>query len=286
MGTSAVSVTTHRFGATCVKASLPIGGPPGMKQEKLPIPGLDESSRGVQKRGALLRQTGDTGKKFLFITCASQCMRVAPSSDGHQMDNAEALSLVEQCLPKFVASGQKLDRAAIISVVAKPIASLWAGMGTVYKLTIGQTSSPPLAIVAKRVMLPSVCDSIGDRRKKDSYDVEAAFYSKGHAEKLIAARALVPQPLHVESRDGGVTICMTCLEGSSSARGGEEAFMTWLARLHATYWGSRADAACGPTGGLQLNGCYCLPARGVNLAPQSSQTPYAVRLTARVSMAM
>lgn len=32
--------------------------------------------------------------------------------------------------------------------------------------------------------------------------------------------------------------------------------MTWLARLHATYWGSRADAACGPTGGLQLNGCY------------------------------
>ena len=48
--------------------------------------------------------------------------------------------------------------------------------------------------MAKRVELPAVCSSIGDQRKKDSYDVEASFYSRGHAERLIAAGAVVPFP--------------------------------------------------------------------------------------------
>jgi hypothetical protein len=71
-------------------------------------------------------------------------------------------------------------------------------MGSVFRLTIICTGHQPLLIIAKRVKLPTVCASIGDQRKKDSYDVEAAFYSNGHAEKLIAAGAMVPFPLHIE----------------------------------------------------------------------------------------
>jgi len=172
------------------------------------------------------------------------------------MDAAEARALVDTALPLFGAAGLPSPSGGIKDVRARSVASLWAGMGNVYTLTITPTSGAPVTLCAKRVSLPDVCDSIGDQRKKDSYDVEAAFYSKGHAEKLIAAGARVPFPLHVEARAGGVTIVMTHLDGSSSHRGEAEAFVTWLATLHATFWGARADAACGAQGGLQAQGCY------------------------------
>ena len=165
------------------------------------------------------------------------------------MDKQEAVALVKRSLPKFATAGlPPLSVDAIAAVQPKRIASLWAGMGSVWQLNVSTSTAgtPPLSIVAKRVELPAVCTSIGDQRKKDSYDVEAAFYSRGHAERLLAAGALVPYPLHVEHRPGeGVTICMTRVEGRSSHRGDSEAFVAWLAKLHATYWGSRADEACG-----------------------------------------
>ena len=173
------------------------------------------------------------------------------------MDDTEARALVERALPRFGAAGlPALDADSVQDVRARSIASLWAGMGTVYTLAITPASGAPVTLCAKRVSLPDECDSIGDQRKKDSYDVEAAFYSRGHAERLIAAGARVPFPLHVEARAGGVTIVMTQLEGSSSAHGEAEAFVTWLATLHATYWGERSDVACGAEGGLQAQGCY------------------------------
>jgi len=173
------------------------------------------------------------------------------------MNKAEARQLVERCLARFPAAGLRpLDASAIAEVSARPIASLWAGMGSVYALTIKCTDGPPVTIVAKRIELPSVCDSIGDQRKKDSYDVEAAFYSRGHAERLIGVGARVPFPLHVEAARGeGLTICMTKLDGCHTMRGASEAFVRWLATLHAAYWGARADVACA-SGGLQAQGCY------------------------------
>lgn len=173
------------------------------------------------------------------------------------MDKAEAKKLVERCLPSFAKAGLKplSTPADIVDVTARAIASLWAGMGNVYKLTVKSAAGESISIIAKRVDLPDVCDSIGDQRKKDSYDVEAAFYSKGHAERLIQGGALVPHPLYVDKRGGNVTICMTEVEGRSSARGDSEAFVSWLAKLHATYWGSkRADEAV--ASGLQAQGCY------------------------------
>jgi hypothetical protein len=172
------------------------------------------------------------------------------------MDQAAARELVEHCLPRFEQAGlPELTSDDIFAVQSKAVASLWAGMGHVYKLTI--LPKGEISIIAKCVELPQVCGSIGDQRKKDSYDVEAAFYSKGHAEKLIVAGAIVPVPLHVQGGNGAkdVTICMTQLEGRSSHAGDTLAFVGWLSRLHATYWGvQRADAAV--ASGLQAQGCY------------------------------
>eukprot|EP00927_Polykrikos_kofoidii_P062300 TRINITY_DN57106_c0_g1_i1.p1 TRINITY_DN57106_c0_g1~~TRINITY_DN57106_c0_g1_i1.p1 ORF type:complete len:361 (+),score=56.13 TRINITY_DN57106_c0_g1_i1:94-1176(+) len=177
------------------------------------------------------------------------------------MDRDEARELVERSVARFPAAGlPPLEATAITEVKSKAIASLWAGMGAVYSLSITHSAGgPPIEIIAKKVQLPKKCTSMGDQRKKDSYDVEAAFYSHGHAERLIASNALVPFPLHVEkSPCEDVTICMTQLDGSSQSRGQPETFVVWLARLHATYWGPRADVACGPAcgGGLALQGCY------------------------------
>merc|ERR1711924_478562 len=47
-------------------------------------------------------------------------------------------------------------------------------------------------------------------------------------------------------------------KSSWQSRRSVEAFVAWLARVHATYWGRRADTACRPgrDGGLQKQGCY------------------------------
>lgn len=212
----------------------------------LPVAKLASSN--IRRR--LLLAAGSTGSAAFAAVAFS---KLSPQP----MDAAESRQLVERCLPKFQPAGlPPLKADEIKSVQSKAVASLWAGMGNVYKLTITRTSGDTSTIMAKRVVLPPTCDSIGDQRKKDSYDVEAAFYSKGHAEKLIGASAIVPYPLHVEAtRGANVTICMTALDGRSSFKGDTEAFVGWLARLHATYWGpARADAAV--KSGLQAQGCY------------------------------
>ena len=173
------------------------------------------------------------------------------------MDSSEVLRLVQRCLPSFQQAGlPPLQVQDIADVKHKVVASLWAGMGAVFEITItSKTGRSPVAIIAKRVELPAHCSSIGDQRKKDSYAVEAAFYSQGHAQRLIAAAACVPYPLFIDcSRCPCVTICMSRLDGLSSSRGGSAALVHWLATLHATYWGNeRADAAVAT--GLQAQGC-------------------------------
>ena len=183
------------------------------------------------------------------------------------MDSSEVLRLVEHCLPSFKEAGlPPLETHDIAGVTHSAIASLWAGMGSVFEITVEcKSGRPPLSIVAKRVNIPAQCCSIGDQRKKDSYAVEAAFYSQGHAQRLIAAGAVVPHPLFIDvSRHPSLTICMTRLDGRSSCRGDSLAFAAWLATLHATYWGSeRADAAVAT--GLQAQGYVALYPAATNL---------------------
>ena len=128
---------------------------------------------------------------------------------------------------------------------AKSIQQLWAGMGHIYELQCGDER-----IVAKVVKLPKRCDSVGDRRKAKSYECEAACY----ATQLLDADVVVPRPLHVEARSDGVTIVMSRLDGRPGEfdRRGTEAALSSLARLHACFWGPRADEAV--AGGLQEQG--------------------------------
>ena len=75
------------------------------------------------------------------------------------MDRTEARSLVERCLPNFVKAGlPPLAATDIADVSSRAIASLWAGMGNVYRLAIKTTTGETVSIVAKRIELPRVCD--------------------------------------------------------------------------------------------------------------------------------
>ena len=181
------------------------------------------------------------------------------------MDKAEALALLARCLPeRLAAAGLPASHSDVDVVRVKSIASLWAGMGNVYEITLKTRSAPSsseqFSLIAKRVNCPEHCTSVGDKRKKDSYQCEAAFYERGHAERLLAKGAMVPRPLYVDNeRRGGVTICMTRVEEGSARedpRSSSRAFVSWLAKLHAEYWGAKADEACSGAGGLQAQGCY------------------------------
>ena len=201
------------------------------------------------------------------------------------MDSAEALRLATCAAP-----GLCVDPSAITDVRSRSVCSLWGGCGAVIELSITCSSSSsasassslpalssPIVFMAKVVDMPSDCGSLGDQRKKDSYDCEASFYANGHADKLRLAGCAVPRPLFVERRGqrgdgtGGVTICMTRLQAAAAAQAAAASstidetrsrlVLTWLARLHAEYWGiERADAAVGA--GLQpQGGFWCVPGR-------------------------
>lgn len=174
------------------------------------------------------------------------------------LDAEEACAIVERCLPRFPAAGlPELEASQLREACARPVARLWGGMGSVFEITVTTTTGSTVTIVAKRIKLPHRCTSVSDKRKKDSYDVEAAFYRNGHAEQLICAGCRVPFPLFVEnSRGDGLTICMSKLEGKAGWMDElqTKAVMSWLAGLHATFWGRRADEAV--AAGLQPQGCY------------------------------
>eukprot|EP00448_Togula_jolla_P011473 CAMPEP_0170601028 /NCGR_PEP_ID=MMETSP0224-20130122/17641_1 /TAXON_ID=285029 /ORGANISM="Togula jolla, Strain CCCM 725" /LENGTH=353 /DNA_ID=CAMNT_0010925777 /DNA_START=33 /DNA_END=1094 /DNA_ORIENTATION=- len=174
------------------------------------------------------------------------------------MDTNERRSLVELCMSRFPLAGfPNFDAASITGIRSRQVARLWGGMGSIFDLRVSTQSTEDVVFVAKQIRLPENCTKIGDLRKKHSYDVEAAFYSNGHAERLIKAGCRLPFPLLVDhSRENGLTICMTKLQGEPGCLDEEQtkAALSWLARLHATYWGPRADLAVEQ--GLQPQGTY------------------------------
>ena len=159
------------------------------------------------------------------------------------MDAAEGLALAKKASVRFAAAGlPPVEASSIESVATRSVARLWAGMGSVVELRLKPCN---VVIIAKKVTLPKRCDSIGDARKKASYEVEASFY-EAHAERLVAAGCAVPRPLLVERRGDGVTIVMTKLVGSSGSMDGAQTrrVLSWLAKLHGLYYGAaKADAA-------------------------------------------
>ena len=175
------------------------------------------------------------------------------------MNGTEAKELVLKCLPQFPAVGlPSIQPSDIRKITSRAVCRLWAGMGSVYQLTITLFSGTDIIFMCKRVRLPEVCESIGDLRKKHSYEVEVNFYKNGPAQQLLNNGCVLPKPLFVEDQgDEGVTICMTRLTGQQGVMNMEQtkAALKWLAKLHATYWGqNRADS--GVRQGLQPQGGF------------------------------
>ena len=118
------------------------------------------------------------------------------------MEVGEARRLSAACSPAM--DGLGLTAPAADRVRAAQIAGLWAGR-----------CDP---IIVKRIR-PGACASLGDQRKKASYEVEANFYSPGGAADALAAfGARAPRALRVERDRAGVTICMTKLPGAMASR--------------------------------------------------------------------
>ena len=114
-------------------------------------------------------------------------------------------------------------------------------------------------IIVKRVSQPKQFrnqQSLGDKRKADSYVCEANFY-KNLAPYLIELNGLkIPQPYFVET-EPAITICMEKLNGFVRSVDREETFavLDFLVTLHAATWGTRADEAV-TKHGLQPVGTY------------------------------
>jgi Phosphotransferase enzyme family len=191
------------------------------------------------------------------------------------MKASEISRVVHLCLPKIQTSNTttiSLHDASDLQV--QTMCSLWSGMGHIYKVTLPTTSSNDkrtasgtavVQLVVKHVAPPrSLQQSKGDRRKADSYQIEANFYEK-LAPLLIRDHGLrLPEPFLVE-RDSGkakneIVIVMSHIEQSKSADLLNEVFvkavLEWLATLHASYWGAERVDAIVDRVGLQNIGSY------------------------------
>ena len=169
------------------------------------------------------------------------------------MEVGEARRLSAACSPAM--DGLGLTAPAADRVRAAQIAGLWAGMGSIVELAADRCDP----IIVKRIR-PGACASLGDQRKKASYEVEANFYSPGGAADALAAfGARAPRALRVERDRAGVTICMTKLPGAMASRVGDaeaRAALAWLARLHGRYFGRARARAAAAALGLQPRGTY------------------------------
>jgi hypothetical protein len=167
------------------------------------------------------------------------------------MKGDEAARLANRCFPECE------DEINVNDVQIQPMCRLWAGMGHIYKVSFGgkisgsQPQSQKQSFVVKRVDPPSNRQkfSLGDRRKADSYIVEANFYQH-HAKRLREEHSIaIPQPLFVEisphNTNGQITICMSLLDEASS-RSIQNRFemlaVRWLARFHAATWSLAGNA--------------------------------------------
>ena len=89
------------------------------------------------------------------------------------MDKAEAKRLVEKNVPSKFRQGRPTVEplgtpADIVDVTARAIASLWARMGNIYKLTVKTAAGKTVAFIHRRkrgwMDMPSVCRTVGATR--------------------------------------------------------------------------------------------------------------------------
>jgi aminoglycoside phosphotransferase (APT) family kinase protein len=195
------------------------------------------------------------------------------------MDSSFVYGLVLEAAPCFASVGlPSIDPDVPIDLVKFDVLTqCWGGMASIISVSVPSADSLSLVnFVAKcvRQSRPESDEltSIGDARKMQSYRAEAAFYQNGHVQVLLQNGCCVPRPLLVHSEHSDAdffVICMTRLTGKAAISMGRNqslAALTWLARLHAIFWGKdRSDAAV--SNGLQEQGGYWyLDTRQIELA--------------------
>ncbi|KAL3909743.1 MAG: hypothetical protein SGILL_007964 [Bacillariaceae sp.] len=162
------------------------------------------------------------------------------------MKTADALALVQSAYP---------DVTSVTS--QSQIATLWAGMGSILRLQCKDASGSVKTVIAKYIKCTNP-KSFGDKRKRDSYHVETAFYGSRYCSDLSKGH-ICCRGLHTEDDGNGeITILMSPLPNSTihyMQGDAAKAAVCSVARLHAYFWGNeKADAAV--DAGLAKQGTY------------------------------
>jgi Ser/Thr protein kinase RdoA (MazF antagonist) len=199
------------------------------------------------------------------------------------MDGALVHTLVLKAAPFFESAGLPAIPSDVSEDLVKfdVLTHCWGGMASIMSISVPSADSLSLVnFVAKCVRPPphlesSDAISIGDARKRQSYRAEANFYQSGLVQVLLKNGCHVPRPLivHLMPDSEFFVICMTRLTGKTASSMGHHqsrAALTWLARLHAMFWGNdRTDDAV--KAGLQEQGGYWyLDTREIELAAMPS----------------
>jgi Phosphotransferase enzyme family len=190
------------------------------------------------------------------------------------MKKTEILRIIQAALPAM-----KLPPQTVTSVhdfESTSLCRLWAGMGHLYRVNLTSldsqqssqqsTNSSHNSLVIKHIVLPSSNNkkslSLSDKRKADSYLVEANFYEKFVPELLQQEYPVaLPETFYVERSPHEIIIAMSFIEPSSRNHYMDNvtdiyAVLSWLARFHASCWGPAAAKECVERVGLQPIGTY------------------------------
>jgi hypothetical protein len=169
----------------------------------------------------------------------------------------QVLRLAEKCLPHLVEKDTAQRTLEASDIKLSQLCRLWAGMGHIYNVSLWNGT---VEFVVKHVAPPSrQKQSFGDRRKADSYQVEANFYHKLAASLQVDDGVCLPAPYLVEHgpADGEITICMSLLRGDSIYNATDvQGALAWMAKFHAAHWGEDNIDSLVEDIGLQKNGSY------------------------------
>lgn len=220
------------------------------------------------------------------------------------MEKELSAYLATKSLPALQGKGLS-SMKGVKDVDARNIHGLWTGEGGIAELTLRGDDDTTYPIIAKSIgTYKSVGDGLG-LQDHWSYYNEMSFYETDLADQICTAGAPCPRPLFVhrstsglaevttsgrleqnlrrfgvkpegggEEKDEGI-ICMTKLPGGPwrpSAERTRDA-LSWLARLHALFWGNaRADAAVAV--GVSDQACFWhLDNRQIELGRMSQKSP-------------
>lgn len=198
--------------------------------------------------------------------------------DAAGLDKSFIHAVVLKTAPFFASVGLPAILPDISEDLVKfdVVAHCWGGMASVVSVSV--PSIDPLftvSFVAKCVRIVRTesddVTSIGDAKRLQSYRQESFFYTNGHVEVLLRQGCCVPRPLIVFEQtlhSHYFVICMTRLSGraaSSMGRDHTRAALTWLARLHAVYWGKQRSAVAVQNGLQEQGGHWYLDARLLEL---------------------